>query len=243
MDTTPTPQQHLQHVIDHWADLTAALAAPTTSTWPPAGLAAHLNTLAELGDASLDQLRHTRALDKADRQGDAPGERPVPIRVHVHDLKEAIEHDLVELADQIADQIQRPVAPRVRAAGPDDDIGLFLSTASMRDAADPRRWSWSDPLRRTAPYAAAWLLHRLTGADGPVARLNDRHRTRIARTAASASERIMSGLEMTRRRRPVNVPCPHCRGPLVVEGGDGQPPEVRCGACGWARHSTDESAA
>lgn len=241
--THTTPQQHLQTVIDHWSDLDDALGTPNTTSWPPAGLAAHLNNLAELGDESVEALRELRAADKADRNPDATmGERPIPIRASVHDAQTAVQEHLVELADALAELIQRPIVARLRSAGPGDDVGLQLATAAMRDAVDPRRWSYTDPLRRTAPYAAIWLQQRLDNRDGPFAALSGQQRDRITLVAARSADRVLQALEMARRRRPVNVDCPHCRGTLVIEGGDGQPPSVRCEQCGWARHATNDAA-
>lgn len=241
--TALTPQLDLQTVIDHWADLDDALGTPNTTTWPPAGLAAHLNNLAQLADHEVELLRELRAAEKADRNSEATmGERPIPIRAAVHDAQTAVQEHLVGLADALAERIQRPIVARIRAAGPGDDVGLQLATASMRDAVDPRRWSYTDPLRRTAPFAAIWLQQRLDGADGPFAPLTAQQRETIAGAAANAADRVLQALEMYRRRRPVNVDCPHCRGPLVVEGGDGQPPSVRCEECGWARHAADDVA-
>lgn len=237
----------LQTVIDRWGDLADMVGTPATLTWPPAGIAAYMAALDELDGESLEALRQARADEKADRAGEDLGDRPTPVRLRVLDAQHAVGSALSELADQLASEVQRPAASRVRAAGPGDRVGLALSTATVQDQADRRRWSWTDTRTREAPWAAAWLLARLEDAPGPFARLTGEQRDRIARVAAGAAERILAALEEARRARTVSLPCPApCGGRLEVHGGDGRDPSVTCTECGrtWTGpHTTGPGAA
>lgn len=239
-----TAQQHLAVVVRHWEDLTDALGTPNTVTWPPSGLAAYLTELDKLDADEVAAARQARLEDRADRPYDALGERPVPIRVSVHDTMRTVELALLDLADQIASAVQRPPA-RIRSAGPGDEIGQRLSLAAAADQADPARWSYVPHPTRTAVFAAVWLQQRLEDAHGPFRPLNVLHVDRITSIARSSAERVESALDMSRRTREVQTPCPHCRGTLRVEGGDGQPPAVRCTSslCGWKRTAPDPAAA
>lgn len=241
-----TPQHDLQTVINLWADLENALETPTSMTWPPAGLAAYMNALDQLDAEEVAEIREARGWQRAGTV--ALGERPVPIVVKVHDTIRAVNLALVDLADNVADHVQRPPASRLRAAGPGDDIALRIATATIAaveaDQRDPRRWSITNPRYRTAPYAAAWLLARLDDAPGPFRQLSPLLRERITHRASDAAQRVQAALEMKRRQRRVQHPCPHCRGHLDVHGGDGQPPQVRCTNpdCGWTRTGVSDVA-
>lgn len=239
-----TAQQHLAVVVRHWEDLTDALGTPNTFSWPPSGLAAYLAELDALDADEVAAARQARLEDRADRPYDALGERPVPIRVAVHDTMRTVETALLDCADSIAAHVQRPPA-RVKSAGPGDEIGQRLSLAAAQDQADPARWSYTAHPTRTAVFAAVWLTQRLEGVPGPFRPLNVLHTERIKSIARSSAERVESALDMSRRTREVRTPCPHCRGKLRVEGGDGLPPAVRCTAshCGWKRQAPDPAAA
>ncbi|MEV8600471.1 hypothetical protein AB0465_11395 [Streptomyces griseoviridis] len=232
-----TAADHLQHVINHWADLQQALGTQQAGTWPPvmgiARLAEHLR--------ADDDAFELRALE---RSPDQIGATAAPLRIAVLDVMTAVDHQLVDVADGIASAVQRPPTTRVpiRVAGPGDDIALQLRTLILKDDADERRWSFTDPRRRTAPYAAAWLLARHDGAVGPFGRLTGVHQDQIAAVARWAAGQIDEALEMARRTQALeDRPCPHCRGELRISGGDGQAPMVRCRGCG--RQWTGQAAA
>lgn len=238
---TTTPQQHLSLVINHWGDLTNALPAGGTGTAFGIGLTAYLDYLDR---ADADEVAEQREARSWQRDGTMPlGERPVPIRLRVHDTMRAVERVLLELADQIAAVTQRPAISPAPASWPTADRERRnLLAAAERD--DPRRWSWTDPRSRTAVLAAVWLQHRLEDAPGPFTPLTALHRDHIATIAAGAAQRVLQALDMTRRTQQAPFPCPHCRGTLRIEGGDGRPPRVRCTAkaCGWARTAVTDAA-
>lgn len=222
-----TTADNLQTVINHWPDLQASLATSQADTWPPV-----------MGIARLhDHLKATEdavALRGLERSPDQVGASAAPLRVEILDTMRAIDQRLVDGADIIASHVQRDPTTRVpiRVAGPGDDIALQLRTLILRDEADDRRWSFTDPRRRTAPFAAAWLLARLDGAPGPFEKLRPVHQDAIATAARWAAGQVEQALEMARKTQVLERPCPHCRGQLRIEGGDGQAPAVRCRGCG-----------
>ncbi|MFG3090658.1 hypothetical protein ACGGAI_23840 [Streptomyces antibioticus] len=229
-----TTATHLQTVINHWADLQQALAVPQADTWPPVMGIARLHDHLQADEQAWAE----RTLDRANP--DQIGATTAPLRITILDTMTRIDRRLVDAADHIAAHIQRPAKTGVvRSAGPGDDIALQLKTLILRDQHDERRWSLTDPRRRTAPFAAAWLLARIEDAPGPFERLRPIHRDAIATAARWAADQIAQALEMTRRAQVLEQPCPHCRGVLRIEGGDGQPPTVKCRGCGRKWTSTD----
>lgn len=221
-----TTADHLQTVINHWTDLQTALATPQADTWPPVMGIARLHDHLKADEAAVAQ----RALERSPEQ---LGATAAPLRITILDTMTSIDQRLVDAADIIASHVQRdPVPSKVRVAGPGDDIALQLRTLILKDEADARRWSYTDPRRRTAPYAAAWLLARHDGAPGPFEKLTPRAQDAIATAARWAAGQIEQALEMTRQTQALERPCPHCRGQLRIEGGDGQLPTVKCRGCG-----------
>ena len=233
-----TTADHFKTVINHWTDLTDALGTNQADTWPPVMGIARLHDHLRATEAAVEQ----RALE---RSPDQIGASAAPLRIAILDTMTELDRRLVEVADGIAGAVQRMPTTRVpiRVAGPGDDIALQLRTLILTDEADARRWSFTDPRRRTAPYAAAWLLARHDGAPGPFAKLTGVHQDQIASAAAWAASQIEQALEMTRKAQVLERPCPHCRGVLRIEGGDGQAPAVRCRGCGrtWST-ARDETA-
>ncbi|MGW3442203.1 hypothetical protein [Streptomyces sp. NPDC001076] len=226
-----TTADNLHTVINHWADLQAALGTQRADTWPPVMGIARLHDHLKADEGAWAQ----RALERSPEQ---LGATAAPLRVQILDTMTALDQRLVDAADIIADHVQRPAVTRaVRAAGPGDDIALQLRTLILKDEADARRWSFTDPRHRTAPYAAAWLLARHDGAPGPFVKLTQLHQDAIATAARWAAEQIEQALQMTRRTQVLERPCPHCRGQLRIEGGDGQDPTVKCRGCGrsWTK--------
>lgn len=249
--TATTPQQHLALVINHWGDLHDALPAGGTGTAFGIGLTAYLDYLDQADADEVAEMREARGWK---RDGTTPlGERPVPIRLRVHDTMRGVERALLHCADQTASSVQRPpMAPpaqrhasvaRTRAERLDWEDHLRRVDAAKADRRDPRRWSYTDPRARTAVLAAVWLTHRLEDAPGPFRPLHIQQTDRIRTVAAGAAQRVLAALDMARRTQTAPQPCPHCRGTLRVEGGDGQPPAVRCRDCGWARTAELEGAA
>jgi hypothetical protein len=208
-----TTHLHLQTVVTHWQDLEDLRTTRPGDPWPPASL-----------------NRYLRTLDEYD-----PADGNSPLRLHVVDTIRAVESSLLTVADQVASSIQRPAVSRVRSAGAGDVVGLRLATAALADAVDPSRWRYTQHPTRTAPYAAVWLQHRVAGAPGPFRPLGALLLDRIATVAETAAQRVEHALGLSRRVQPIGRTCA-CSGELVLEGGDGRPPVVRCAGCGrtWA---------
>jgi hypothetical protein len=151
-----------------------------------------------------------------------------------------VETGLVTIADWLAERVQRPAFRATTGRGWIDDVHRQAVLLATKDAADPRRWKFTG--QRDAPTAAEWLSLRLQGTPGPFRTLNEGEREAVAQVATMGAELIRRTLGEQRRKETVPHPCPTpCGGQLVVEGGDGAPPIVRCEDCGrtWKDTSTD----
>ncbi|MFJ2174362.1 hypothetical protein ACIOHE_15790 [Streptomyces sp. NPDC087851] len=166
MSTIRTPRpataQDLWTIARHWDDLHDALTAQAV-TWPPAmGIPTITHT--PDSDAAEAATWRAEALRRLERDPAQPGWTAAPLRLGVLDTIRTVEAALVELADQVADQVQRPqitpapprrairtttprpgfdFAPvpttdRARRVQENDDRRRDL--LAMRDARDPRRW-------------------------------------------------------------------------------------------------------
>jgi hypothetical protein len=218
----------LRVIADHWGDLHAMLTVPGTAEWPPAGRMA--DHQAQLTDAEQAELHAEAAAERAERTAVAPGERPIPLRAAVFDTIQALDGQLLHLADQIADAVQRPAHTVRRAAGPGDTHGQAARLAAMQDEADARRWHWIGRARDGAT-AALWLRGRILDEDGPFAPLGAGDRDRIAAVAHAARDRVERTLGLARREDPIARRCP-CTGRMVLRQGGVLDPEVECQDCG-----------
>ncbi|MEU0667163.1 hypothetical protein ABZ508_02700 [Streptomyces lavendulocolor] len=217
---------HLRQIARTWPRLTDALDEQPAPAWPP-----HMGIAALLTDPDDDDVPQRGA-----RDGSGTGECPTPIRLEIVDLMTHVETRLVALADAIAATNQRSqiqpapanrrtaIAPRVWTAA-DRHRRDKLAAA---DATDPQRWRLTG--HRTATYAALWLCARVEGIRGPQTPLTEQQRHLITRTAAAAVDRIDRALQLARLARATGETCA-CGGELLIEGGDGQPPTLRCGRC------------
>lgn len=236
MTTTAT---HLRTCALHWTDLTDALSQPAITDGFGIGLRGHLASLAEpdLMDAIL--ATQARLDERADSSPDAPGERPVPVRLHILDTMNQVENDLTACADHIARQVQRdPIPlPSARSATYTSQREADIAYADRQrrtqlahaDLVDPRRWRYTG--RRTAPHAALWLLARVERAPGPCWRLDDEQERRIGVVAACAAERVEQALDIAAQRRTLEQRH-DCGGRIDVHGGEGRPPVAHCVGCG-----------
>lgn len=230
-----TTAAHLWTVIRYWPDLQNALGDKATATWPPAGrMADHIRDL-EQHDA--DQEAHERSqalldrvLERADSDPTAAGQRPIPIRLSVHDTLCEVHEALTECADRIASSVQRPVMGPLPAGYPEADRRR-RALLVMRDERDPRRWRWTGP-RLDAPRTALWLLARVTGAPGPFRPLTAAHLDDIGAVARAAARRVEAALDVAEGTAELTDPCPRCGGRLTMHGGGGASPVAHCTACG-----------
>ncbi|KMS78682.1 hypothetical protein ACZ91_63350 [Streptomyces regensis] len=220
MTTTAT---HLRAIVQLWPDLYDALGAPPILGAFGQGLRGYLRALE---DADREEAAALRALE---RSPDQIGVRPAPIRIRVHDTMRLVEKVMVDLADQIAADIQRSPLTAAPASWPPADRARRDALAAA-DREHPHRWQYVGS--RTAPQAALWLCARVENIPGPQKPLTEEHHQKIATTAAGAADRIEQVLDTGARTAALEPPCPDCAGQLTVHGGAGTPPTAHCVGCG-----------
>ncbi|MFI1021285.1 hypothetical protein [Streptomyces olivaceus] len=238
-----TAADSLRTIALRWTDLDDALGGASAPVWPPAGrMADYLRSLEELDAEEQEAERHRAlALRTLERDPAQLGERPIPIRLRIHDTMRVVHASLLACADAVAETVQRqpirPPAPRraavartraERLAWQDHARQVELA---QKDAADPRRWKWTGT-RPTAPYTALWLYARVQGAPGPFHPLAEREERLVASVAREACGRVEAALDIAARRAGLSHPCPDCGGQLEMYGGAGALPVARCRACG-----------
>ncbi|MFI1677026.1 hypothetical protein [Streptomyces sp. NPDC020607] len=226
MTTTAT---HLRTIALHWADLHEAAGQPPQIGAFGLGLRGYLARLDQLDADQLEYDRHQAAhLRSLERSSDQLGERPAPVRLAVLDTMRAVEAALVDCADQTAAVVQRSPMAYAPRGWPAADRARRDQLARA-DALDPRRWRYTG--RRTAPYAALWLLARVTRAAGPFAALPEREERRISTVAEGAAARVERALDIAAQRRTLERRC-GCGGAIDVHGGEGRAPLAHCTGCG-----------
>lgn len=227
-----TTAEHLTLTIRHWPDLVDALGGRSAPTWPPAGrMADHIRATEE---ADAEQLADERAraleLRTLERDPAQIGERPIPIRLTIHETMRIVHTDLIDCADAIAGSVQRPVMGLLPDGYPAADRAR-RELLAMKDRRDPRRWKWAGR-RPDAPYAALWLLGRLQGSPGPFRPLTGPQLDHIGSVARGCARRVEDALDVGERHATLTRPCPTCGGRLTLHGGAGALPVARCTACG-----------
>ncbi|MFD4264059.1 hypothetical protein ACFWR9_42255 [Streptomyces sp. NPDC058534] len=235
--------ENLHTIALRWTDLQDALGGASAPVWPPAGrMADYLRAIEQLDAEEQEAERHRAlALRTLERDPAQLGERPIPIRLRIHDTMRVVHASLVACADQVATAVQRdpirPPAPRRAAVARTraeriawEDHARRVNLA-QEDAADPRRWKWTGT-RPTAPYAALWLYARVQGAPGPFRPLPDREQQLIASIARDACTRVETALDIAAQKAKIAHPCPDCGGQLDMHGGAGALPVAHCRECG-----------
>ncbi|MEV4335736.1 hypothetical protein [Streptomyces sp. NPDC049590] len=234
-----TAATHLRTIALHWVDLADAAGQPALVGGFGQGLKGYL---AALDERARLEAAWARADERADTDPNAPGQRPIPVRLHILDTMRVIEAALVACADDIAHAVQRaPItAPSARrtavapyASQREADIAAAdrhrSEQLALADQRDPRRWRYTG--RRTASYAALWLLARVERAPGPCRRLTDAEERRISAVAAGAAERLERALDIAAQRRTLEQRH-DCGGLIDVHGGEGRVPVAHCTGCG-----------
>lgn len=227
-----TTAEHLTLTIRHWPDLQDALGGRSAPTWPPAGrMNDHLRNTADLDEQQLaDERARALELRTLERDPAQIGERPIPIRLHIHETMRIVHTALAECADQTASSVQRPVMGLLPEGYPPADRAR-RELLVMQDRRDPRRWSWASA-RPDAPLIALWLLGRVQGAPGPFRPLTGPQLDHITAVARSCAHRIEQALDVGEQKATLARPCPTCGGQLTLHGGAGALPVARCNACG-----------
>ncbi|EFL21881.1 LigA protein [Streptomyces himastatinicus ATCC 53653] len=235
----------LAAVREQWGDLLAAISRPPAAEWPPRECSGFLDQLAadDLAEDDLDEQQGARI-------GRTPltlREHPAPLNLDALDAALEVERELFDLADRVAEQVQRPIrhikpltygAPADSIPDPDD-----------RD--DPARWHLPNhrdngPAAVASPgsrayglhWAAVWIEGRLLGegTDGdlftPVRALQLEETATVARRARATVERALG---RDGRTTTLDAPCPWCGGRLLGHTKSGGEPVVTCStgaACG-----------
>ncbi|MDX3069876.1 hypothetical protein PV518_48515, partial [Streptomyces sp. ND04-05B] len=140
-----TTSHHLTTVIRHWPDLVDALGGRSAPTWPPAGrMSDHIRNTEQADEEQLAEER-ARALELRTLERDPAqiGERPIPIRLPIHETMRIVHADLIDCADAIAGSVQRPVMGLLPDGYPAADRAR-RELLVMQDRRDPRRWSWTN---------------------------------------------------------------------------------------------------
>lgn len=222
---TTTTEQHLKFIALSWPDLSEALGQPPVFDGFGRGLRGYL---AALEQYDVDEAAALRALERDPAQ---LGERPIPIRLRVHETMHLVRAVLLDCADVIAASVQRTAMSPAPASWPAADRER-RDVLAAADAADRRRWSWTGS-RPDAPYTALWLLARVRALPGPFAPLSGDEQARIAGVAAGAVQRIEAVLDIGSATARLAPPCPTCGGQVDVHGGAGASPLAHCtGPCG-----------
>ncbi|MFF9568477.1 hypothetical protein [Streptomyces sp. NPDC014685] len=232
--TARTTAENLQHIVDHWDHLRAALdtTGPGT-TWPPARPGAEY--LRALDDQDAEQSLAAALAHALDHP-----QRLVTIRHHTGQLYyrcahcehvgEGLPHPVRE--DRAPEQLgERPVPVRLHIVDACRAIETALvalaDSIAARDAADPADWYHGNREQRTAPAAAGWLLGQL--GDGPCCPTHDTDRARITECAREAAARLDRVLGTGRRSAHLpGMPCPWCGGDLVMHTDAGTVMSVTC---------------
>ncbi|RPK74481.1 hypothetical protein [Streptomyces sp. ADI95-17] len=238
--TARTTAENLQHIVNHWHQLRAALdtTGPGT-TWPPARPGAEY--LRALDDQDAAEVSAEQSLAAAIAHSLDHPQRLITTRHHTGQLYyrcafcdhvgEGLPHPVREDRDP-AQLGERPVPVRLHIVDACRAIEIALvalaDSIAARDAADPADWYRADREQRTAPAAARWLLTRL-GDDGACCPTHDTDRARITEYAREAAARLDRVLGIGRRSVQLpGVPCPWCGGDLVMHSEAGTVMSVTC---------------
>ncbi|MFM9576795.1 hypothetical protein ACKI1I_03710 [Streptomyces turgidiscabies] len=222
----------LAAVREQWGDLLAAIGRRPAAEWPPREARGFLDQLAG-DDRGEDDEQPVEAV--VGRLPLTIREHPAPLNLDALDAALAVERDLFDLADVVAEQVQRPVQPARDARG--------RSLPDQVDAADPARWH--PPTHRDAGpasaasagsrayglhWAAVWLEGRaLDEQYGDLFRpMSARLLDQVEATARRTRRTVERALGRDGRTTVLGEPCPWCGGQLAAHTRPGGEPVVTC---------------
>lgn len=228
MTTTPGQRaaDDLAAVRESWGDLLAAIAEPPRAAeWMPYERRGFLDQLAANDRADDDQ-----ALDEA-AVGRLPlilREHPAPADLRALDAALAVEEDVFEMCDTVAERVQLPARDRYGrwTLGSDPSDPRLWSLPTYRDAGPTTIGSTGSRVFGLH-WAAVWLEGRALDdqADRDLfaptpATLVDQ----VAEVARTARRRVEGALGRAVRTITLDEPCPFCRaGRITVHNGGGDP--------------------
>ncbi|MGD6762062.1 hypothetical protein ACOKM5_24315 [Streptomyces sp. BH097] len=232
-DTRPVVQAlyDLRAVREQWGDLLAAIERPPAAEWPPRECAGFLDQLAAaITREDDDQL----APGRVGRMPLVLREHPAPLNLDALDAALEVERELFDLADQIAEQVQRPV--RRTPAALRSIPRRTVMREDQADAANPARWHYQ---AATSPgsrayglhWAAVWVEGRVCGedVDGDLFKVMPlRLLDHAAAVAARSRRAVERALERDGRTTRLDDPCPWCAGQLIGRTHPGGEPVVTC---------------
>ncbi|MEU0992334.1 hypothetical protein [Streptomyces sp. NPDC005953] len=234
--TTRTAAQSLQHIIDHWDDLTASVDTSAPAPWPPARSSAEY--LRHLDDQDAAEATAERSLAEAIAHALHHPQRLVTARhpsgqlyyqcAFCTHVGEGHTHPVRE--DRAAEQLAtHPTPIRLHVSDAARAITLALcglaDQIAARDATDPNDW-YQTPDNRTTPTAARWLLSRL--GTTPCCPTHDTDCARITTYAHEAANRLDRVLGTGHTTTPLPLPCPWCTGTLWAHLEAGTITHVTC---------------
>ncbi|MFB8415425.1 hypothetical protein ACFC63_07910 [Streptomyces albidoflavus] len=213
----------LAAVREQWGDLLAAIGRRPAAEWPPRDSRAYIDGhLAEQAEAEDEQ-----PVETVGRLPLVLREHPAPLNLDALDAAIEVEGALFDLADAVAEYVQRPIRSARGARG--------RSITDQADAADPARWHYQAPGSPGSRafglhWAAVWLEGR--ALDEPAgnlfaptpARLLDE----VATVARRARRTVERALGRDGRTTTLAEPCPWCGGTLTGRTRPGGEPVVAC---------------
>ncbi|MCC9307717.1 hypothetical protein LN042_11515 [Kitasatospora sp. RB6PN24] len=194
---TAHARHHLAVVRQHLGDLRAAVHCPPAPVWPPRQLAAHLRAIAD----------EQAALERLERGGIALVDKRAPLNLDAHDALTTITDQLLDLADQVAGEVQ---------CGADDD---------------PRFWQFKHSYRQGPHWAAVYVDGRLAGDDlhDGFTACPDWLIATCATVAEDCARRTLTVLGLDRRHTVIpGRGCPSCGQELTLHTDPDGPPSVTC---------------
>jgi hypothetical protein len=234
----------LTAVREQWGDLLAAISRRPATEWPPREARGFLDQFATDDRAEDDDATPVEAV--VGRLPLSIREHPAPLNLDALDAALAVERDLFDLADAVAEQVQRPVH-----SVPVPAVSVHtMWIGDPGDRTDPGRWM-IPTVRDVGPASAASAGSRAYGLHWAAVWLEGRaldepysdlfrpmpHNLldHMTRTAAHARRVVERALQRDGRTTTLPKPCPWCGGELTGCTRAGGEPYVTCvrgEACG-----------
>ncbi|MFK0296397.1 hypothetical protein ACIQU6_38815 [Streptomyces sp. NPDC090442] len=216
----------LAAIREQWGDLLAAIGRRPANEWPPREARGFLDQLA------ADNRCEDDAIPAEPVVGRLPlvlREHPAPLNLDALDTALDVERALFDLADQVAERVQRPIRSTTNAHG--------RATTDQADAAHPYRWHYQ---AATSPgsrrfglhWAAVWIEGRALNErrDDLFESTPPRLLDEIAHTTRQARRAVEHTLDRDGRTTTLDDPCPWCGGTLTMHTFPGDP-EDAFGTC------------